>query len=303
MPTTSPSLWLAIGVLAGAMSALITGFLLVPSKLPSPELRGHLAARREEAFRASGFLRAIWPLVRVGSYYAEALGLKRWHADRSTLLRRAGDPAGLSPTEFSGLLFASFILSVAGGVLVAWMFDWGGGVMVLGAFLGAVMPNVWLSEKASDRLRYINRGLPQALDLIVMAMGAGLDFIGALSHVVSRWSNKRDPLYEELLRFVRELHLGKTRKDALEQLAYRAPTELVNEFVANVIQAERRGSPLIEVLSIQAEVARTKRFQAAERVANRAGVLILVPIMFVMAATVLVVFGSLIVKGYRGQLF
>ena len=100
-----------------------------------------------------------------------------------------------------------------------------------------------------------------------------------------------------------ELSLGKTRKEALEDLAYRAPTELVKAFVTNATQAEKRGTPLVEVLRIQAEVARTKRFQTAEKVAGRAGVVILMPLMFIFAATVLVMFGSLIVKGFRGQLF
>jgi tight adherence protein C len=173
----------------------------------------------------------------------------------------------------------------------------------VGAFLGMMLPGLWLQEKAQTRLTAINRGLPQALDLIVLSMGAGLDFIGAVRHVVEKWSDKADPLCEELSRFLHELSLGKTRKEALEDLAYRAPTELVKAFVTNAIQAEKRGTPLVEILRIQADVARTKRFQTAEKVAGRAGVVILAPLMFIFAATVLVMFGSLIVKGFRGQLF
>lgn len=134
-------------------------------------------------------------------------------------------------------------------------------------------------------------------------MGAGLDFVNAVRHVVEKWSDKRDPLCEELARFLHELGLGKTRREALEDLAYRAPTELVKAFVTNAIQAEKRGTPLVEILRIQAEVARTKRFQTAEKVAGRAGVVILMPLMFIFAATVLVMFGNLVVRGFRGQLF
>jgi tight adherence protein C len=122
-------------------------------------------------------------------------------------------------------------------------------------------------------------------------------------HLVEKWSDKKDPLCEEMARFLHELSLGKTRREALEDLAYRAPTELVKAFVTNAIQAEKRGTPLVEVLKIQAEVARTKRFQTAEKIAGRAGVVILMPLMFIFAATVLVMFGSLIVRGFRGQLF
>jgi tight adherence protein C len=124
-----------------------------------------------------------------------------------------------------------------------------------------------------------------------------------MRHVVEKWSDKTDPLCEELTRFLHELNLGKTRRDALTDLAWRAPTEMVKAFCNNAIQAERRGTPLVEVLKIQADVARTKRFQAAEKIAGRAGVIILAPLVLIFAATVLVMFGSLIVKGFRGQLF
>jgi tight adherence protein C len=137
---------------------------------------------------------------------------------------------------------------------------------------------------------------------MVMAMAAGLDFVGSLNYVVGMWSEKKDSLYEELCRMLQELALGKTHAQALQGFAERAPTELVREFVSNVIQSERRGTPLVEVLTIQAEVARSKRFQTAEKVANRAGVLLLLPIMFCMGATLIVMFGNLIVKGFRGQL-
>ena len=76
----------------------------------------------------------------------------------------------------------------------------------------------------------------------------------------------------------------------------------MREFVSNVIQSSQRGTPLIDVLTIQAEVARTKRFQTAEKVANRAGVLLLIPILFCMGATLIIMFGNLVVKGFRGEL-
>ena len=72
------------------------------------------------------------------------------------------------------------------------------------------------------------------------------------------WSEKKDSLYEELCRMLQELALGKTHAQALQGFAERAPTELVREFVSNVIQSERRGTPLVEVLTIQAEVARSQ---------------------------------------------
>ena len=297
------SLYLVIALVAGAAAALSAVLLFLPSELRDPPLRGYRATRRAQAFSESVLFRLGWPLVRLCTYYAQLVPAKAWKEKKSIALRNAGEPLGLSPDEFLGLIFATTITCATLGALFAWALSLGFGFVIVGAFLGMTLPSLWLQEKAQTRLASINRGLPQALDLVVLSMGAGLDFIGAVRHVVEKWSDKTDPLCEELSRFLHELSLGKTRKEALEDLAYRAPTELVKAFVTNAIQAEKRGTPLVEILRIQADVARTKRFQTAEKIAGRAGVVILAPLMFIFAATVLIMFGSLIVKGFRGQLF
>jgi tight adherence protein C len=296
-------LFLVVALVAGAAAAAAAVLLFVPSELREPVLRGYRATRRRDALAASALLRAGWPLIRLCTYYAQLVSAKNWKEKKSLQLRNAGEPAGLNADEFLGVCIASTIAGVAVATLFSKALGIGFGIVIMGAFLGVMLPNLWLQEKATVRLSSINRGLPQALDLIVLSMGAGLDFIGAVRHVVEKWSDKRDPLCEELSRFLHELSLGKTRKEALEDLAYRAPTELVKAFVANAIQAEKRGTPLVEILRIQADVARTKRFQTAEKIAGRAGVVILMPLMFIFASTVLIMFGSLIVKGFRGQLF
>jgi tight adherence protein C len=296
-------IYLGVALVAAAAAAAASVLLFIPSDMRDPVLRGYRATRRRDALAASALLRMSWPFIRLCTYYAQLVGAKEWKEKKSLQLRNAGEPLGLSPDEFLGLNIATTVGGVSLAVLIAWLLGMGFGIVIVGAFLGMMMPNMWLSEKATVRLASINRGLPQALDLVVLSMGAGLDFIGAVRHVVEKWSDKRDPLCEELSRFLHELSLGKTRKEALEDLAYRAPTELVKAFVTNAIQAEKRGTPLVEILRIQADVARTKRFQTAEKIAGRAGVVILMPLMFIFAATVLVMFGSLIVKGFRGQLF
>jgi tight adherence protein C len=297
------SIALVVAMVAAPLAAASTVLLFVPNDLREPVLRGYRATRRREALQASLGLRLVWPLVRLCTYYAQLIPARQWKERKSVQLRHAGEPAGLNADELLGLNLACALLTLTLAALFAQLLGLGIGMLIVGAFLGVMLPNLWLHERAQTRLGAINRGLPQALDLVVLSMGAGLDFVGAVRHVVEKWSDKRDPLCEELSRFLHELSLGKTRKDALEDLAYRAPTELVRAFVSNAVQAEKRGTPLVEILRIQADVARTNRFQSAEKVAGRAGVVILMPLMFIFAATVLVMFGSLIVKGFRGQLF
>jgi tight adherence protein C len=299
------NVWLLTALISAAAFAMAMVLLFVPGpeEIKDPVLRGYRATRRRDALATSGLLKLTWPFIRLCTFYAALIPAKEWKDKTSVKLRNAGEPWGLNPDEFLGLIMTSTVGSTIVGFLFAQLTEMGLGLVIVAGFLGAMLPTLWLNERAQTRLQSINRGLPQALDLVVLSMGAGLDFIGAVRHVVEKWSDKRDPLCEELSRFLHELSLGKTRKEALEDLAYRAPTELVKAFVTNAIQAEKRGTPLVEILRIQADVARTKRFQTAEKIAGRAGVVILMPLMFIFAATVLVMFGSLIVKGFRGQLF
>jgi tight adherence protein C len=296
-------IWLVLSLAAAAATAVSAVLFLVPDQLSGAALRGYRATRRHQAMQRSTALRLAWPFIRLCAHYAALLPLPQWKQRQSDLLRTAGEPWGLSSDELLGLIIAGTVGGALGGLLIAMLLDTGNGLVIVGAFLGFFLPTLWLNELAQKRLHSINRALPQALDLIVLSMGAGLDFIGAVRHIVEQWSDKRDPLCEELTRFLYELSLGKTRREALADLAQRAPTELVKSFVNNALQAERRGTPLVETLRIQADAARSKRFQTAERVAGRAGVVILVPLMFIFGATVLVMFGSLLVKGFRGDIF
>jgi tight adherence protein C len=296
-------IYFVAALVATPLAAATTVLLFAPAELRDPVLRGYRATRRRDALAQSLVLRLAWPLIRLCTYYAQLIPAPRWKEEKARELRAAGEPAGLGPDEFLGLCIAAAIAGTAIAAAFASLLELGWGLTIVGLFLGLLLPPLWLSETGQTRLAGINRGLPQALDLIVLSMGAGLDFIGAVRHVVEKWSDKRDPLCEELSRFLHELGLGKTRKEALEDLALRAPTDMVRAFVTNAVQAEKRGTPLVEILRIQADVARTRRFQTAEKVAGRAGVVILMPLMFIFAATVLVMFGSLVVKGFRGSLF
>ncbi len=299
----SAQIYLAIAIATGALTIGAFVVFFAPEQIQDEVLRGYRATRRKDALESSALLRAVWPMVRLFTHYGAMMPLKSWKERNTLLLRKAGEPLGLSVNELLGVMFTSVICSFAVSLLFAQLTDIGFGLVIVGLALGLGLPSVWLNDRAAQRLQSINRGLPQALDLIVLSMGAGLDFINAVRHVVEKWSDKKDPLYEELSRFLYELNLGKTRKEALEDLEYRAPTDMVKTFVTNAVQAEKRGTPLVEILKIQADVARSKRFQSAEKMAGRAAVMILMPLMLIFSATVLVMFGSLIVKGFRGQLF
>ena len=173
------NIWLIVGIAAAAAFAMSLVLLFIPSELRDPVLRGYRATRRREALEQSALLRLAWPVIRLCTYYAQLTKMAEWKEKTSLKLRNAGEPWGLSPDEFLGLTIAATASGFLGSFLFAYLTGMGYGIVIVGSFLGIVMPGLWLNEKAQGRLQSINRGLPQALDLIVLSMGAGLDFVGA----------------------------------------------------------------------------------------------------------------------------
>jgi tight adherence protein C len=138
-------------------------------------------------------------------------------------------------------------------------------------------------------MKNISRRLPYAIDLLALGMGAGLDFPGAVRQVVEKSGSPDQPVVEEFTLMLQSLQLGRTRQQALEEFAARAPTESVIEFVGSVVQAEMRGNPVADVLRIQAEVSRRKRSVRAEEAATKAGVKMIMPLVLVFIAILLLI--------------
>jgi tight adherence protein C len=105
---------------------------------------------------------------------------------------------------------------------------------------------------------------------------------------------------EELRRMLQELQLGRTRKQALIDLAKRAPTNSVNEFVSAMVQAEERGNPVAEVLAIQAGVSRHRRTVHAEEAAAKAGVAMVVPLLFLFLCIMVLVVSPMVFRLAKG---
>jgi tight adherence protein C len=103
-------------------------------------------------------------------------------------------------------------------------------------------------------------------------------------------------LVEELTLMLQSLQLGRTRRQALEEFAARAPTDAVIEFVAAVVQAEMRGNPLVDVLRIQAEVSRRKRTVRAEEAAAKAGVALAGPLILVFLTILILIVAPIVMK-------
>ncbi len=130
-----------------------------------------------------------------------------------------------------------------------------------------------------------------------MCMGAGMDFPGALRQLCSESHEKHDALAREFTVILEQIGLGHTRQQALRGFAERIPSDAVRDFVNAVVQAEQRGNPLAKVIQVQGRILNQRRTVLAEEAAARAGVLMILPMILLVACIMLLLMGPFIVKG------
>jgi tight adherence protein C len=161
-----------------------------------------------------------------------------------------------------------------------------------------LQPSLWLRRAVAVRHRSIERALPFVLDLLTLSVEAGLDFMTAIKRIIDRRSV--DALNEELIRVFREVQLGKTRREALRDMADRAQQVDVQSVVNALVQADELGVSIGSILRIQADQMRTRRFLRAEKIANEAPVRMLFPLLgFIFPAVFIVLLGPVILQFVR----
>ncbi len=166
----------------------------------------------------------------------------------------------------------------------------------------ALRPNVWLKRTIKSRHREIERGLPFVLDLLTLSVEAGLDFMTSIRRLIER--RKVDALSEEFIRAVREMQVGRTRRDALRDMAERAQQPDLSSVVSALVQADELGVGIGTILRIQAEQMRTRRFQRAEKMANEAPVKLLFPLVcFIFPSVFLVLLGPIFLHMLKQGVF
>lgn len=143
--------------------------------------------------------------------------------------------------------------------------------------LGYFYPDIWLTDRIGSRRRMVSKDFPFMLDLLVLSMRAGLNYSSSLAQAIS--SLPAGPVKDEFGKLLREIRAGKSRREALLDLAERMDVNPIHNFVAAMNQAEETGGEIVDVLTAQAEQRRTERFNTAEEVANKAPIKMLIPMM------------------------
>ena len=156
-------------------------------------------------------------------------------------------------------------------------------------------PGLWLRSALHRRQHNIQRALPFVLDLLTLSVEAGLDFMTAMQRITTR--RQVDELGEEMLQVIREIQLGKTRRLALGDMAKRVDQTDVRTVVSALIQADELGVGIAQILRIQSDQMRQRRFERAEKLANEAPVKLLFPLVaFIFPAVFLVLLGPIVLQ-------
>ena len=173
-------------------------------------------------------------------------------------------------------------------------------ILVLLALIGFYLPNIWLRIKTDRRKEKISNGFPDALDLLVVCVEAGLGLDAAVKRVGEEMRLSSSELSEEFGILNMELQAGKLRHDALKNLALRTGLDDVNNLVTLLVQTDKFGTSVGQALRVHSEFMRTKRYQKGEEMANKLPVKILFPvILFIFPALFVVILGPAMVRIFR----
>lgn len=165
-------------------------------------------------------------------------------------------------------------------------------LVIIGFIFFYYFPVMWLKRVLKARHRSIQRALPFVLDLLTLSVEAGMDFMSAMQRNCER--RKLDPLNEELIRTIREIQVGTSRKNALRNLSDRVDLPELKSVCNALIQADELGVSIGSILRIQSDQIRGRRFDRAEKLANEAPVKMLGPLLlFIMPAVFVILLGPI----------
>lgn len=225
-----------------------------------------------------GYRLLWWPVQWLAHYLDVWLSAARQNA-MLTRLRIAGLDFALNPAQY---LAGRVLWGLVFGLVGAWVAAsfhlsilW---PLLLGFLLGFAYPAIWLKDRIDVRRRQALKSLPFMLDLVTLCVESGLNLTGAIQQAVDK--GPTGALKDEFARLLRDLRAGKTRSEALRELASRMDMPAISSFVATLIQAEATGMSLGPILRAQADQRRVERFARAEKLAMEAPVKLLFPLIF-----------------------
>jgi len=209
--------------------------------------------------------------------------------------------AGYRRPEAAAALFASRLLVMAALPGLVWVTGFYKNnpfvLTVVAIAIGFMLPDFWLGRRVKARQLLIRLALPDALDLLVICMEAGLGLDQALLYVSQELRIAHPELCEEFDMVNAEVHVGKTRLAALRSLSTRTGVDDLQALVATLIQTDRFGTSVAQSLRIHSDDLRTKRRQRAEELAAKTTVKMVFPlVLFIFPALFVVILGPAVIQ-------
>jgi len=274
-----------------AASVGTTVYVMLVQPLLDAPVHGMRGLKRARARSTTQGFATLEPIMRWLAARCAPLWSSEGNAKLQYKITVAGELWGLWPTELRALgVLCGGAAALVGTLWVLW-FDMPGMIAWLLAAFGLLLPSMQVDSIGRARTRKIARRIPHIVDLMVLSLGAGLDFPAALRQVVERSADPQSDTIEELGVVLEELKLGSTRRKALEELARRAPCDEVRDLVAATIQAEEQGTPLGVVLETQASTSRQRRSTRAEEAASKASTAMVLPLALVFISLMILIVG------------
>jgi tight adherence protein C len=223
--------------------------------------------------------RVMVPMARGAANTVVKLLPSHWMRRLDRMLVAAGEPIDL------GLFVLLWALIVLGSGAAGAFFLGPRGVLLLAA-VGFALPFLWLRRTVNRRKRRISHALPDAIDLLVTCVEAGLGLDGALMRVGEATEG---PLGNEIGIALRQIAVGRPRQEALLEFGSRPGVPELDGFIRPIVQAERSGVSIGATLRVQAESIRVRRYQRAQEFAQKMPVKMTVPIAIFFIPAVLII--------------
>lgn len=295
-----PMLTIGAVAFAGGLGAAAAGAARLAAERGAS--RDALAFAKDDPAAARGFEQPLATRLAGPAWAAlERVAARLTPSSWAARLRRTTQLAGLGRWGVDGLLAMKAAAALAGAVGAPVVMALAGGRAgtvltwaAAGAVAGFFAPDWWVARRARLRQTDIARTLPEALDLMAIGVQAGMGLEATMALVSERLPG---PLGEELNRMLSEVQLGASRREALHHLRDRTDVPELSSFVLALVQADGLGSPLAEVLRVQAGEMRTIRRQRAREQAAKTPVKLLVPLLFgIFPALGIVIMGPAVIS-------
>jgi tight adherence protein C len=248
----------------------------------------------------------IRPLIQKVGHAAAEPFMPKTREKQSEIRRKLGYAGIYSPGAFRLMTGAKVILlglGLIGGYVVGLWTDYMMMSLSLGGLIGYLGPTMWLKKKIQDNQQALNHGIPDALDLMVVCVEAGLTIDAAMQRVGLELALAHPAVSREFGIAHMETRVGLSRAEALKNLGVRTGSAALKSLAAMLVQADRFGTSIATALRVHAETLRGQRQMAAEEMAAKASVKMSFPlVLFIFPATFIVLAGPTIIQLMNSEL-